>query len=501
MTRSTHSLLVVALMLTSTLFVVLPLSTEPAEALVFEVDSTEDLQGSGSNQATLDKIVVEDGTLKLDLESYPIFNDAWSDSNALNMVVDGQNKPKLDLASHWTTNPGYGSDGNFQHTAVYDRDNSEVLVFGGVHDSGNNRFAHNTLWSYDASTKIWDQKSPVNRPKFLHSAVWADSFHMMIVFGGITVLGQDIFLLNETLVYWPANDTWALMADCPYGGVVFHTAVWDSTNDQMLVAGGTRDATWANVTNQLWAFRPRTNSWHRLSNFPQNMARGGAASTWDTDNEIMIMYGGRFDDNNPMSSVLSYNPTTNQWTQRGNAPVARIFHSMGWDPVSNKAFSFGGHTGSALSSRLYEYSPLQDTWRQLENAPDARFWSSFVWDATNKLGLAMAGATETQAPIASFNDVMTYSTQVPFMTDGWLTSAIFDVAGVVSMGELSWTPTSQSPSVGPDAVKFQVASSGMLDTPSDFVGPDGTSATYFTDPAGTAIGDNHFGAGRVAYRM
>jgi len=489
-------------MLTSTFIGVLPYTSELADALVFEVDTTEDLQGSGENLAQLDKVVLEDGNIKLDTESYPVEDDAWSASNTFNMDVDGQNKPKLALASHWSSGPGFDNNGNFMHSAVYDRDNSEVLVYGGVHDTAQNRFVHNTLWSYDASTNIWDQKSPVNRPKFLHSAVWADSFHMMIVFGGITVVDSSTVLLAETMVYWPANDTWALMADCPYGGVVLHTASWDSTNDQMLVAGGTPDGTFANVTNDLWAFRPRSNTWHRLAAFPSNQARGGAASVWDTQNKQMIMFGGRQGDNNPMSSVFSYKPSTNAWTQRTNAPVTRLFHSMSWDPVGNKAYSYGGITGSAMSSRLYEISPLQDNWKQLENAPDSRYWSSFIWDPTNNVGLVMAGATETgNPPLTSYNDVMTYRTQVPFETDGWLTSAIFDVGGIVSMGELSWSPASQSPSVGPDGVKFQVASSSMQDTPTDFVGPDGTSATYFTDPAGTPIGNYHFGAGRVAYRM
>jgi PKD repeat protein len=216
----------------------------------------------------------------------------------------------------------------------------------------------------------------------------------------------------------------------------------------------------------------------------------------------MIVFGGQRGNNNPMSSVLSYKPTTNQWTQRSNAPVTRVFHDMSWDPVGNKAYSYGGITGSAISSRLYEYSPLQDSWRQMENAPDARYWTAFIWDSVNSLGLAFGGAAETgNPPITSYNDVMIFNTVVPFQTDGWLTSAIYDVGGVVSMGELSWTPTTQVPSVGPDGIKFQVASSSMLDTPSNFVGPDGTSNTYFTDPTGTPIGDHHFGAGRIAYRM
>ena len=500
--RSTPSLLIIALMLTSSLVGMFPFASEPADALVFEVDSTEDLKGSGNNLAALDKVVIEDGTIGLDTEVYPIHDTVWSDANAMDMTVDGQNKPKLTLASHWTTRSGFDNNGDFMHSAVYDRDNSQVLVYGGVHDTAQSRFVHNSLWSYNAATESWVERRSVDRAKYLHTAVWADSYHMMIVFGGITVDQNGQYLLDETLVYWPANDSWALMAPCPFGGVVLHTSSWDSTNDQMLVAGGTLDGTMLNVTNQLWAFRPSSNSWTRLASFPANQARGGASSAWDAQNQQMIMFGGQRGTNNPMSSVFSYKPTTNTWNQRGNAPVNRVFHSMSYDPVGNKVYSYGGFTGSAISSRLYELSPLQDSWKQLESALDARYWTAFVWDPVNTLGMNFGGAAEAgNPPLTSYNDVMVYRTTVPFQTDGWLTSAVYDVAGVVSMGELSWTPTSQPPSLGAQPVKFQVASSGMLDTPSNFVGPDGTANTYFTDPTGTQIGDHHYEAGRIAYRM
>ncbi len=128
-------------------------------------------------------------------------------------------------------------------------------------------------------------------------------------------------------------------------------------------------------------------------------------------------------------------------------------------------------------------------------------WSPFVWDSSRSLGLIFAGAQETNFPISSSNDVMEFQVEVPFLTDGWLTGPVYDLGGILSVGELSWEPTSQPGSVGPVAVKFQVASSSMQETPSDFVGPDGTANTYFTDPEGTEVGDHHLGAGRIAYRM
>jgi len=502
MTRSTPSLLIVLLMITSSMLGVVSWVPQPASALTFDIDTTEDLLGSGSNLAILDKVAVFDDSISLDTETYDIIDDAWSEMNTDGMVVNGQNLPELELASHWTTSPGYGNDGNMMHSAVWDRDNSQVLVYGGIHETPGTTYVHNDLWAYNPASQSWTQKQSVDRAKYFHTAVWADSFHMMIVFGGITVIGSDQYLLNETLLYYPANNTWVLAAPSPWGGKMLHTASWDSANNQMLVVGGTPDGSWANVTGELWAFRPATNSWHRLPSLSSTHERGGAASFWDTQSDMLIVFGGRKGDNNLMSSVWSYKPSMNSWTQRNNAPVARIFHSMGWDPIGNKGFSYGGLSDSAMSSRLYEYNPLADSWRIMENAPDARYIAAFIWDSAHSVGLVFAGAAETgNPPRTSYNDVMTYRIDVPFVTEGWLTSPYYDLGGILSVGQLSWSPASQPTSCGPNAVRFQVASSAMQEVPTDFVGPDGTANTYFTDPLGTEVGDYHFGAGRIAYRM
>jgi N-acetylneuraminic acid mutarotase len=502
-TSRTPALLLCIIMLSSTLLAALAIVPAPVAGLQTDVSTSEDLLGSGQNTAVLDKVVVEDGEIHLAQELRPIHDVVWSEGNALNMVVDPRDsKPQLGPASHWSTRGGFDANGDYQHSAVWDRDNNQVLVYGGRHDSGTQSFIHNNLWAYDPGANRWDELTPVSRFKWFHQAVWAEAYHMMIVYGGLSLIDSTIYLLNETLVYWPANDTWALMAPSPFGGRIGHSMVWDNANNQMLVAGGTPDGNFSNSTNDLYAFVPGTNSWVDLPNFAANMARGGSAAVWDTQNEQLIMFGGRRR-GNAMTSVLSYKPSTGSWVQRTNAPVDRWFHSMSWDPVNNKAYSFGGLSSSnAISARFYEYNPLNDRWTPLEIGIDARFWTAFVWDPVRGIGLNFAGAaTVGNPPITSYNDVMVYRTDVPFVEEGWLTSSIYDIGGVLDVGTLSWTPTAQPSACGPDAVKFQVASSSSLEVPTNFVGPDGTSNTYYTNPSGTEVGDHHFAAGKIAYRM
>jgi hypothetical protein len=69
-------------------------------------------------------------------------------------------------------------------------------------------------------------------------------------------------------------------------------------------------------------------------------------------------------------------------------------------------------------------------------------------------------------------------------SSGSLISSTFDTGtDSTSYTTLNWQPTSQDPSV---TVKFQIATNNDNET-WNFVGPDGTSSTYYTTP-GTTIG-------------
>ncbi len=66
-----------------------------------------------------------------------------------------------------------------------------------------------------------------------------------------------------------------------------------------------------------------------------------------------------------------------------------------------------------------------------------------------------------------------------YQTDGTLTSSSFDTGGVSNFQEIVWSPMDQATSTGANAVRFQIATNDDGGT-WDYVGPDGTNATYFT---------------------
>ncbi len=72
-----------------------------------------------------------------------------------------------------------------------------------------------------------------------------------------------------------------------------------------------------------------------------------------------------------------------------------------------------------------------------------------------------------------------------YASSATLTSSTFDTGTTSSFIGLTWNPESQGGNVGVDAVRFQLAANDDNAT-WDFVGPDGTAATYFTT-SGTSV--------------
>jgi PKD repeat protein len=501
MSNRLRSVLLAFLLSTGSLMAAVSTVPGPASALTISLTSSGDFNGSGGNKAALDDVVVEDGAVRLGVDTLLVHDLAWTEGNKQNMVVDKDSRPVLAPASHWKTLDGYGSDGEFWHTAVWDKDNAQVLVYGGYHQSGGNQYIHSELWAYDPARDSWTQLSS-GIQIMGHTAVWADDYHMMVVYGGLAVSGQNnVVYMDRVLCYWPANDSWGWRARSPTVHT-WHAAAWDSVNDQMLVSGGSDDFNWSNSTDALYAWRPATDTWVQLTGMGATFARGGHTAVFDTDRNEMIVSGG-IRRGNPMSSTMVYKVATDSWNTRANCPIGKFVGAASWDPINNKMYTYGGLDDSGRpTARFYQYTNAGDSWTDMETGPFGRYLNAFVWDPIQSQGLNFMGAQSGNFfGATSYNDIYKYAKETPYQTEGWLTSSYFDTGGILGVGNLTWKPSQQPAQCGDGAVKFQVGSSGPLDFPSEYVGPDGKTWSYFTDPSPTPVGSSHYGMNRIAYRM
>jgi len=66
-----------------------------------------------------------------------------------------------------------------------------------------------------------------------------------------------------------------------------------------------------------------------------------------------------------------------------------------------------------------------------------------------------------------------------YFSSGYLISSTFDTGSIANFQEISWSPTSQPLQTGSNPIKFQFATNNDTST-WNFVGPDGTSGSYYT---------------------
>jgi prepilin-type N-terminal cleavage/methylation domain-containing protein len=156
-------------------------------------------------------------------------------------------------------------------------------------------------------------------------------------------------------------------------------------------------------------------------------------------------------------------------------------------------------TGQALenaSVNLHKANPSTD----YNAVTGGSVWTQLDWSGGS-------GQTNFVDPTRYFSDdgnidVTTSPTAVrlnkisgSYVSSGQLISSTFDTGGASNYTTINWAPTSQNPST---AIKFQIASNGDNAT-WNFLGPDGTGATYYTVP-GTNIAAVHNNNRYIRYK-
>lgn len=72
-----------------------------------------------------------------------------------------------------------------------------------------------------------------------------------------------------------------------------------------------------------------------------------------------------------------------------------------------------------------------------------------------------------------------------YVNQGELISSTFNIGSLGNFNLIGWLPESQPDECGSEPIKFQIATSDNINGPFEFLGPDGTSNTYFTIPGST----------------
>lgn len=99
-------------------------------------------------------------------------------------------------------------------------------------------------------------------------------------------------------------------------------------------------------------------------------------------------------------------------------------------------------------------------------------------------------------------DLVLFDVGGTYFSSGNLTSSTFDVGTTTNFHALNWGSFDQPTEVGAESIRFQLASNEEVTatTTWDFIGPDGTSSTYYVSP-GEAIAEDHDGDRYFRYKV
>lgn len=258
------------------------------------------------------------------------------------------------------------------HKAVYDPDGKRMIIWGGVGQDQD--FIVDRLWVLTntdggGGTPTWVQLSEGTGPfpsnRFGFSMVYDPGSNRVIVFGGAETDGDTTTLLNDVWVLANANGLggdpdWEDIT--PVSGSIpsprmMHSAVYDSTNNRMIVFGGSKAS--------------------------------------ESLNDVWVLTHANGLDENGQAATPSWQPLS----VSGDLPAGRQGHTAVFNPSTNRMTIFGGVDAAG--------GLLDDLWviEKANGIEGPSAWSSNIIFHTSKVSYPDARANHS-AIINVVNDTM-----------------------------------------------------------------------------------------------
>lgn len=173
-------------------------------------------------------------------------------------------------------------------------------------------------------------------------------------------------------------------------------------NDTIVFYGGESQST----KSDTWEFNTSTHVWTQINisgaaSAPPVRGQIENAFAWDSANGKLIIFGGMANAQSARNDTWAYDPVTNVWANRnpsGSVPVARIQHAMTYDSVNQVVVLYGGQTPTDVKFNdtwIYKYST--NTWTQLSTTgqPPATSHNMLQYDASTQRSIMIEGAPST----------------------------------------------------------------------------------------------------------
>ncbi|WP_455392652.1 Kelch repeat-containing protein [[Eubacterium] cellulosolvens] len=381
-------------------------------------------------------------------------------------------------------------------------------------------------------TLNWVNKMPSNAPAQRHNHSMAGVFgtDKVVMFGGEDNSSKN---LNDTWVYTLGNNTWintTKLIKPPYGIGQAMAAVY-GTNDVVLFYGSFNNDTWVynlttnNWTKKLsgvgpdigvghamasiygtdkvllyiaetWVYDLGANNWSKITTASTpNVGYPAMAGVYNDDK--VVLFGGNNMGWHDETWVFDLSAKT--WTKKAPAvkPGPREKHRMATIEGTDKVLMFGGHKSGIKYNDTWVYDLSDDKWTEIKptTSPSGRHNHGLVTvNAMKKLVLfggrdGYIGNAMNDTWLINYGNISSRS--------GTYISAPYDLGANSTFGSIDCG--AYEPSNTHIKVQLRTAGSNSSLATKNFVGPGGSTETYYTtSPA--FIWSGHDGDRWVQYK-
>ena len=283
------------------------------------------------------------------------------------------------------------------HSTIYDPIRDRLVVFGGQGYEGST----NDVWAFQLSgIPHWTRLSPSGTPpapRGFHSAVYDSANDRMIVFGGNKGTStNEVWSLS-----FAGNPTWSQItpSGTPPAPREWHVAVLDRARNRMIVHGGLSNGT---RLSDVWALSLGASpAWTQI--VAGGTAPGGRSAhcaLLDVARDRLVIFSGTNSGGMPTNTLhalsLGATPTWTQLTATGTPPTARYGMSARYDALRDRGLFFGGGTGAPNTNETWALSlGTTPAWTLLTtpNPPQGRQFHSATYDPFGDRLLVFGGSS------------------------------------------------------------------------------------------------------------
>jgi hypothetical protein len=404
----------------------------------------------------------------------------------VNLVGSGNSaEVRLDLNFGWDKKSISPSPGGLEfHKMAMINGTDKVVLFGGMVDEDD-------TWIYDYSEDKWTLNSThqllLGRYNFGFAPIYNDD-KILLYAGSGSILG----CFDDQWLYDLSNDTWTeIHPNGLVGGRYSVSMAPIYRTDKVLLFGGYPSS----YLNDTWIFDLSLNSWTQQNTTNSPTHRQHHAMTPIAGTNKVLLFGG-YDGVTYFNDTWIYDLGENTWTNITMAikPSARANHAMATIDCTDNVVLSGGYNGDNYFDDTWIFDLSSKTWSEIQfsSHPQARAGHTMATVYNTRNVILHGGGNGTN----TYSDTWIYH-HTGANDNGTYVSTSYDTGTNSTFNSISWE--SETPSG--TSIKFQVrtaASKSKLNSKL-FIGPDGTSGTYYESSQST-IWSGHGGDRWIQYK-